>query len=183
MGQRLEQKVALVFGAGSSSAHQTSNGQACALAYAREGARVVAVDLDIERAQKTRSLIEIEGGTAVAVGADVTPFVRGSAFEHPEAQGAGERHGESYRKLQWPAKSARARRREGRRASRPRGGPFVGTFRVRQQTSDEHDTRERDEAHERPQEDRKVFGRLATSHTLPMPPMGTDFLRASARYP
>ena len=72
MGQRLEQKVALVFGAGSSSAHQTSNGQACALAYAREGARVVAVDLDIERAQKTRSLIEIEGGTAVAVGADVT---------------------------------------------------------------------------------------------------------------
>jgi len=72
MGQRLEQKVALVFGAGSSSAHQTSNGQACALTYAREGARVVAVDLEIERAQKTRSLVEDEGGTAVAVAADVT---------------------------------------------------------------------------------------------------------------
>ena len=72
MGQRLKQKVALVFGARSSSAHQTSNGQACALAYAREGARVVAVDLDIERAQKDAFADRNRGGTAVAVGADVT---------------------------------------------------------------------------------------------------------------
>ena len=72
MGQRLEQKVALVFGAGSSSAHQTSNGQACALAYAGEGARVVVVDLEIERAQKTCARVEEEGGRAVAVEADVT---------------------------------------------------------------------------------------------------------------
>jgi NAD(P)-dependent dehydrogenase (short-subunit alcohol dehydrogenase family) len=72
MGARLEKKVALVFGAGSSSAHQTSNGQACALAYAREGASVVAVDLELERARATCARVEEEGGRAVAVEADVT---------------------------------------------------------------------------------------------------------------
>ena len=72
---RLEGKTALVFGAGSvdvrSSHSGWGNGKACAVTYAREGAQVVAVDLDIERASETRDIIESEGGKALALVADV----------------------------------------------------------------------------------------------------------------
>lgn len=72
---RLEGKTALVFGAGSvdvrSSHSGWGNGKACAVSYAREGAHVVAVDLDIERARETCNIIESEGGKALALAADV----------------------------------------------------------------------------------------------------------------
>src|SRR5690606_19197317 len=71
MGTRLAGKVALVFGAGSSG-EGMSNGRAAALAFAREGARVAAVDVDAEAAERTSSAITAEGGSTVAVTADVT---------------------------------------------------------------------------------------------------------------
>ncbi|MEQ3553715.1 SDR family oxidoreductase [Pseudonocardia nematodicida] len=67
----LRDRVVLVFGAGSSGA-ATSNGQAAARAYARAGARVAAIDVDTTAAEQTAALIDGEGGTAVALTADVT---------------------------------------------------------------------------------------------------------------
>jgi NAD(P)-dependent dehydrogenase (short-subunit alcohol dehydrogenase family) len=55
---RMAGKVALVFGAGSSGHGETdaawSNGAAAAALYAREGARVVAVDLLVAAAEAAR---------------------------------------------------------------------------------------------------------------------------------
>ncbi len=67
---RLSQRVALVFGAGSSGPGW-GNGKASAVLYAREGARVFAVDIDESAANETRLLIEDEGGECVAYAADV----------------------------------------------------------------------------------------------------------------
>lgn len=63
-------KVALVFGAGSSGPGW-SNGKAAAVAYARAGAHVVAVDIEIARAQETLGLIEESGRKGLALAADV----------------------------------------------------------------------------------------------------------------
>jgi NAD(P)-dependent dehydrogenase (short-subunit alcohol dehydrogenase family) len=68
---RLADRVAIVFGAGSSG-EALSNGRAAALAYAREGAAVAAVDINRSSAEDTAGLIRDEGGTAFAVAADVT---------------------------------------------------------------------------------------------------------------
>jgi len=68
---KLDGKVALVFGAGSCGPGW-GNGKAAAVAYARAGATVIAVDLDIDRANETRSIIEKEGGSCLALKADVT---------------------------------------------------------------------------------------------------------------
>jgi NAD(P)-dependent dehydrogenase (short-subunit alcohol dehydrogenase family) len=48
------------------------NGRATALLFAREGARVLAVDRNIDSAEETTALITDEGGEAAAVPADVT---------------------------------------------------------------------------------------------------------------
>lgn len=74
---RLEGRVALVFGAGSSGPGM-GNGKAAAIAYAREGASVVCVDVNELAATETKGLISAEGGTAEADVADVT---RGSEVE------------------------------------------------------------------------------------------------------
>ena len=71
MSGRLEGKIALVFGAGSSGA-AVSNGRAAALTYAREGALVAAVDRNGDEAELTAKEIVGEGGIAVALVADVT---------------------------------------------------------------------------------------------------------------
>lgn len=68
---RLETRVALVFGAGSSGPGW-GNGKAAAVAYAREGARVVAIDVSEAAAAETAGLIRDAGGAAIAVAADVT---------------------------------------------------------------------------------------------------------------
>ena len=70
MTQRLAGKVALVFGAGSSGPGW-SNGKACAVVYAREGARVMAVDIDEQAASETCRLIRDEGGACEVTQADV----------------------------------------------------------------------------------------------------------------
>jgi NAD(P)-dependent dehydrogenase (short-subunit alcohol dehydrogenase family) len=66
---RLRGKVAIVFGAGSAG-EGWGNGKAAAVAYARAGARVAAVDLDPAAAEVTRDLILAEGGSAIAVQAN-----------------------------------------------------------------------------------------------------------------
>lgn len=69
--KRLEDKVALVFGAGVSG-DGWGNGNATAVEFAREGAKVVAIDYDGTRAEETRDRIVAEGGDAIAVKCDVS---------------------------------------------------------------------------------------------------------------
>jgi NAD(P)-dependent dehydrogenase (short-subunit alcohol dehydrogenase family) len=71
MQQLLEGKVVLVMGAGSCGPGW-GNGKAAAVAYAREGAKVVAVDLNLERAQETESIILKEGGQCASLAGDVS---------------------------------------------------------------------------------------------------------------
>ncbi|MDX1485897.1 MAG: SDR family NAD(P)-dependent oxidoreductase [Alphaproteobacteria bacterium] len=72
MGEgRVQGKVALVTGAGAIGPGW-GNGKAAAVLYAREGARVFAVDNRAEVAEETRAIIEEEGGECRAHVADVT---------------------------------------------------------------------------------------------------------------
>ena len=74
MSGRLENKVALLFGAGQVDCDHDiwGNGRATVVAYAREGARVVAVDLDLDKAEETRSYVVKEGNDCVTMAANVT---------------------------------------------------------------------------------------------------------------
>lgn len=69
---RLEGKVAVVIGAGQSPGEGFGNGRATAMRFAREGARVLAVDRRIESAEETAALIRAEGFDSIAFAADVT---------------------------------------------------------------------------------------------------------------
>jgi NAD(P)-dependent dehydrogenase (short-subunit alcohol dehydrogenase family) len=69
---RLEGKVAIVTGAGSTPGPGIGTGKATAVVLAREGASVLLVDLYPERAQETLAMIEEEGGKARVHAADVT---------------------------------------------------------------------------------------------------------------
>ncbi|HEY82441.1 MAG TPA: SDR family oxidoreductase [Dehalococcoidia bacterium] len=71
MGERLKDKVAIVTGAGSILAG-IGNGKATAIVFAREGAKVMAVDYNLEAAEETRRLIEEEGGECVTFKVDVS---------------------------------------------------------------------------------------------------------------
>ncbi|TPQ40931.1 SDR family NAD(P)-dependent oxidoreductase [Cupriavidus pinatubonensis] len=71
-GRRLYGKVAVVIGAGQSPGEGVGNGRAAAIRFAREGARVVAVDRNLESAQETASIISAEGFECIAASADVT---------------------------------------------------------------------------------------------------------------
>jgi NAD(P)-dependent dehydrogenase (short-subunit alcohol dehydrogenase family) len=71
MTKRLENKIAIVTGAGSSGPGW-GNGKAAAVLYAREGARVLAADLRQEAAGETYAIIAAEGGTCLAFAGDVT---------------------------------------------------------------------------------------------------------------
>lgn len=71
-GERLKDKVAVVIGAGQSPGEGVGNGRAAAIRFAREGARVVAVDRNLESAEETASLIVAEGFECFAASADVT---------------------------------------------------------------------------------------------------------------
>lgn len=68
--RRLEGKVAIVTGAGSRGPME-GTGQATAVLFARHGARVLLVDLDEQRADETRALIEKENGECSVFRADV----------------------------------------------------------------------------------------------------------------
>jgi NAD(P)-dependent dehydrogenase (short-subunit alcohol dehydrogenase family) len=71
---RLQDKVALITGAGS-VAEGWGNGKATAVLFAREGAKILAADINQEAAEETRRLVEEEGGTCIAHAADVTDAV------------------------------------------------------------------------------------------------------------
>ena len=66
MAELLKGKVALVTGSASGI------GRATALAYAREGARTVVSDVDVEGGGETVAMIDSAGGEAIFVRADVT---------------------------------------------------------------------------------------------------------------
>jgi NAD(P)-dependent dehydrogenase (short-subunit alcohol dehydrogenase family) len=69
--QQLDGKVAIVSGAGAIKGG-IGNGRAAAILLARAGAKIMAVDRDLELAAETARLIEAEGGEALAHAADVT---------------------------------------------------------------------------------------------------------------
>ena len=71
MNGRLAGKVALVAGAGS-VAPGWSNGKATSVLFAREGAKVFAIDRELELAQETVEAVRAEGGDGVAHAADVS---------------------------------------------------------------------------------------------------------------
>lgn len=63
---RLANKIAIITGAAGGM------GEAAALLFAREGAKVAAVDLDEAKVQPVVEAIRAAGGTAIAIGADIT---------------------------------------------------------------------------------------------------------------
>ena len=71
MTERLKERIAIVTGAGTSGPGM-GNGKAAALLFAREGASVVAVDLDEQAATLTAKEIEAEKGRAIAIAGDVS---------------------------------------------------------------------------------------------------------------
>jgi NAD(P)-dependent dehydrogenase (short-subunit alcohol dehydrogenase family) len=71
MAGRLQDKVAIVCGAGA-SAGGVSIGMATATTFAREGAKVFAVDRDVGLAQGTQEAIAAAGGACTLYEADVT---------------------------------------------------------------------------------------------------------------
>jgi NAD(P)-dependent dehydrogenase (short-subunit alcohol dehydrogenase family) len=71
-GRRLSGRVVVVIGAGQTPGQTIGNGKAAALLYAREGATVIAVDVNLDAALETVSAITDAGGNARAIEADVT---------------------------------------------------------------------------------------------------------------
>jgi NAD(P)-dependent dehydrogenase (short-subunit alcohol dehydrogenase family) len=71
MGERVKGKVAIITGAGSIGAG-IGIGKATAILLAREGARVMLVDLNPEAAEETRRLIDGENGDSIVFQADVS---------------------------------------------------------------------------------------------------------------
>ncbi|MDA8047245.1 MAG: SDR family oxidoreductase [Actinomycetota bacterium] len=69
---RVQGKVAIVTGAGSTPGPGIGTGKASAVVLAREGARVLLVDMYPERAEQTRRLIVDEGGRAEVFAGDLT---------------------------------------------------------------------------------------------------------------
>ena len=69
---RLDNRVAIVVGAGQSPGEGIGNGRATAITFARAGAAVLCVDQHLESAEETVELINREQGTAAAFRADVT---------------------------------------------------------------------------------------------------------------
>lgn len=88
MRGRLEGKVAIVTGAGSIGPGW-GNGKATAVLFAREGARVVCVDINPAAAEETRAIIASEGGEAIAVTCDVSRKDQVEAMVHAAAGAFG----------------------------------------------------------------------------------------------
>lgn len=71
MSERLNDKVAIVTGAGSIGPGW-GNGKAAAVLFAREGAKIAAVDINETAANETKDIIEREGGECLTITADVS---------------------------------------------------------------------------------------------------------------
>ena len=68
MANRFEGKVAFVTGGGSGI------GEACAMAYAKEGAQVAVADIQTDAANRVVEAIKAAGGKAIPITVDVTNF-------------------------------------------------------------------------------------------------------------
>lgn len=79
MGERLNNKVAIVIGAGSSGPGW-GNGKATAVLFAREGAKVFAVDINPDAAEETKVIIAGEGCECTAHKADVSKIAEVEAL-------------------------------------------------------------------------------------------------------
>src|SRR5580700_7248769 len=71
---RLQDKIAIVVGAGQSPGEGMGNGRATVLRFAQEGAKVLAVDNNLASAEETAAMARQAGGSGecVAFEADVT---------------------------------------------------------------------------------------------------------------
>jgi NAD(P)-dependent dehydrogenase (short-subunit alcohol dehydrogenase family) len=72
---RLDGKVGIVVGAGQSRDETVGTGRAAAIVFAREGAKVMLADRDLNSARETAEMIAREGGVAECVAADWTRAV------------------------------------------------------------------------------------------------------------
>jgi len=76
MGDSLKGKVAIVMGSGAvtgpSDLPPVGNGRAAAMVYARNGATILAVDINEKIAQQTKQMIENEGGVCSVFQGDVS---------------------------------------------------------------------------------------------------------------
>ena len=79
MAGRVKDKTAIVTGAGSVGPGW-GNGKAAAVLYAREGARVLCVDINEAAAEETAAIIADQGGQAAVFAADVTQADRVEAL-------------------------------------------------------------------------------------------------------
>ena len=67
---RLQDKVAVIIGAGQSPGEEMGNGRATTIRFAQEGARILAVDLNKDSAQESLDLAENSNLDAIAFAAD-----------------------------------------------------------------------------------------------------------------
>ncbi|MFX0028519.1 MAG: SDR family NAD(P)-dependent oxidoreductase [Candidatus Hermodarchaeota archaeon] len=72
MGKRLKGKIVIIVGAGQQPGETVGNGRAMSILFAREGAKVMLVDRNLDSALETKSLIDKEGGESFVFKADVT---------------------------------------------------------------------------------------------------------------
>jgi NAD(P)-dependent dehydrogenase (short-subunit alcohol dehydrogenase family) len=72
MTGRLQDKIAIIVGAGQTPGATIGNGRATALRFAEEGASVFLVDRRVDSAEETLAMVRERGGTGVAHQADVT---------------------------------------------------------------------------------------------------------------
>ncbi len=70
--KRLDDRVAVVVGAGQTVGETIGNGRATAVLFAREGARLVLVDRDVASLEETADLARSEGTSVLTVVADIT---------------------------------------------------------------------------------------------------------------
>ena len=80
MTGRLAGKRAVIVGAGQTPGETLGNGRAMALLFAREGARVLCVDREADRAEETAAMIAAEGGKAFAIATDIREAEAGPAI-------------------------------------------------------------------------------------------------------
>ncbi len=91
MVDRLKDKIAIIIGAGQQPGETIGNGRAMSILFAREGAKVMLVDRDIDSAKDTKSMINKEGGESFVFKADV--------IKENECQGLAEKCVEVYGKI------------------------------------------------------------------------------------
>jgi NAD(P)-dependent dehydrogenase (short-subunit alcohol dehydrogenase family) len=70
--KRLENQVVLIVGGGQIPGETVGNGRATALTFAREGAKIVVADIDIDLAQETVEFVHNQGGKAFAIQGDIS---------------------------------------------------------------------------------------------------------------